>query len=124
MLWYNTKHGEITMAAGTYDLIIDQGADFSLGLALTDGGVAVDLTGYSGRAQMRSKKSSAAIAATFVVTVTSEVGGTITMTLTNAVTAALSPGVYFYDLEIYTAADALVSKLLFGKATVREEVTR
>ena len=112
------------MAAGTYNLIIDQGGDFELGLALTEDGSAVDLTGFSGRSQMRVKPSSASITGTFVVSIVNAAEGTMSMTMSNSVTAALTPGKYFWDLEIFTASDAVVTKLLTGIVTVKAEVTK
>jgi len=111
------------MAAGTHDITIDQGSDFSMGLALTEQDLPVPLTGYSARAQMRAKVSST-VAGTFVCTITDAVNGEISMTMANSVTALLTPGVYLYDIEVYTAADAIVTRLLQGKATVRSEITR
>jgi len=36
----------------------------------------------------------------------------------------LAPGLYYYDLEIYTSGDAIVTRILEGKVTVDAEVTR
>lgn len=124
MLGYNIQHGEFKMAAGTYDITIDQGSDFTMGLALTELDAPQDLTGYSARAQMRAKVSSTTAAGTFVCTVTDALAGAISVTMSNTATTVLTPGVYFYDLELYTAADAIVTRILQGKAVVRAEITR
>ena len=112
------------MAAGKYNIIIDQGSDYTLGLTLVTSGIANDLTGYFVRGQIRVKKTSASITATFVAMIADASLGTIAISLTNATTKALSPGLYYYDIEIYKAADALVIQILQGTATVRAEVTR
>lgn len=112
------------MAAGTYNLVIDQGSDFGITLTLSEDGSAKDLSNYSARAQLRSKKSSTSVAATFTCTVIDASNGKIKMELTNSETAALSAGIYYYDLEIHTSNDANVTRLLEGKATVTQEVTR
>ena len=112
------------MSAGTYNLVIDQGADFAISLTLTEDGSAKDLSDYSARAQMRSKKSSSTVAATFTCTITDADEGKVKMSMGNSTTAALTPGVYFYDLELFTASDANVTRLLEGTATVTAEVTR
>ena len=36
------------MTAATYDLMIDQGSDFAVDLAITEAGSEKNLTGYSG----------------------------------------------------------------------------
>jgi hypothetical protein len=46
------------------------------------------------------------------------------MTMPAATTATVAAGMYVYDLEIYTAADATVKRLIQGSATVSPEVTR
>jgi hypothetical protein len=112
------------MAAGKHNIIIDQGADFSEEMVVKVDGVVKDLTGYFARGQMRSKETSVAVAATFDCTITDAVNGVLKRELDPATTTALVPGVYKQDLEIYTAGDASVIRLLYGQATVRPETTR
>jgi len=111
------------MSAASKNITIDQGSDWALELVIKDSGIVRDITGYSGRAQMRPTKTSTTLTATFTCVVTA-VEGKVVMSLPAATSASITPGVYFYDLEIYTAADAAVSRLLKGKATVDAEVTR
>ena len=112
------------MSAGNYNLVVDQGADFASTLHLKENGQAKNLSDYSARAQMRSKKSSGTVAGTFTCAVVDATNGKITMKMPNVTTKNLSPGVYYYDLELYTASDANVTRLLEGTATVTAEVTR
>jgi len=112
------------MSAGTYNLFIDQGSDYAIQLTVKEDGSAKDLTGYSARAQLRSTKSATDVTATFTCTVTDASGGVIKMALINSVTKDISPGVYYYDLELHTASDAYVTRILEGQATVSQEVTR
>ena len=44
------------------------------------------------------------------------------MAMAYGTTAAVSPGKYYYDLEVYTGS--VVQRLIQGNATVRAEVTR
>jgi hypothetical protein len=46
------------------------------------------------------------------------------MELSNAVSSAMSPGLYYYDLEIYSSGDAVVKRLIQGEITLNQEVTR
>ena len=41
------------MAAGKYNITIDQGSDYSLQLTVKENAVAKDITGYSVRGQLR-----------------------------------------------------------------------
>src|SRR5210317_744965 len=112
------------MTAANYNLLIDQGSDFAIQLTLSESGVAKDLTGYSARGQLRSKKISDVVTATFVCTVINPENGVLTMELANATTADIPAGLYYYDLELYTSGDYNVNRLLEGQATVSQEVTR
>ena len=112
------------MAAATYNLTIEQGSDYAIQLHLKEDSVNKDLTDYSARAQMRQKKTDASPAATFTCTVTSADEGKIKVALSNSTTTALTPGIYFYDLEIFTNGDASVTRLIEGQATVAAEVTK
>lgn len=113
------------MTAANYNLIIDQGSDFALNLNIKEAGVVKDLTGYLARAQLRSSKKSTTVAGSFTCTILSPAtGGNIKMELSNAISSAMSPGLYYYDLEIYTAGDGIVKRLIQGEATLTQEVTR
>ena len=112
------------MAAGTYNLVIDQGGDFSVQITMTETSVPVDLTGYLGRADIRSKITATSVVESFTIIITDPVNGVVSMALGNAESAALPAGIYYYNLEIYTAGDAIVLPLLRGKITIRPEVTR
>ena len=110
------------MAAGKYNITIDQGSDFSIQLTIKESGTAKNLTGYSARAQLRPSITSTTLSGTFTCTITNAAAGIATMAMGYAATAALVPGKYFYDLEVYTGS--VVQRLIQGNATVRGEVTR
>tara|TARA_B100001245_G_scaffold227575_1_gene204089 strand:+ start:2325 stop:2663 length:339 start_codon:yes stop_codon:yes gene_type:complete len=112
------------MTAANHNLTIDQGSDFVIDLVIKDEGVVKNLTGYSARAQMRITKSASTIAATFTCTVTDASEGQVKMELPNATSSALSPGKYYYDLELFTASDAIVARLMQGTVILTPEVTR
>jgi hypothetical protein len=112
------------MTAAVYNLVIDQGSDFAIEFTVAEAGTAKNLSGYSARAQLRATKSSSSVSATFTCTIPTPANGKINMTLPNGTSAALTAGRFFYDLEIFTANDTLVNRLLFGEVTVTQEVTR
>jgi hypothetical protein len=112
------------MTAATYNLTIDQGSDFAIDLVVKDNDVVKNLTGYSARAQMRNTKSASTVSATFTCTVTAATDGALKMELTNAVSSAISPGKYYYDLELFTDSDTIVQRLMQGTVILTPEVTR
>lgn len=112
------------MSAATFNIIMDQGADFAIQLTVSENESPKDLTGYSARSQMRVKKIDTAIAASFTCTIPNPTTGVILMEMGNAVTAGLLAGLYFYDLELFTAGDAYVIRILGGQVTVTQEITR
>ena len=109
------------MAAGKYNITIDQGSDFSIQLTVKEGDTAKNLTGYSARAQLRPTQTSSTLSATFTCAITNASGGVLTMSLPYSTTAGLSGGKYFYDLEIFTGS--VVQRLIQGNATVTANVT-
>ena len=112
------------MTAATYDLVIDQGSDFAIDLTITEGGTAKNLTGYSGRAQIRTTHAAASATASFTVTIVNAANGTMKLELQASTTTALAAGRYVYDLEIHTANDATVKRLIQGSVTINQQVTR
>ncbi len=115
------------MAATTYDILIEQGATFSQVITYKDKGVAVNLTGYTARMQVRSTLESA----TTIVELTTAnsrialggAAGTITLTISATDTAALTAGRGVYDLELVSGS-GIVTRLLQGVATISRNVTR
>ena len=110
------------MSAGTYNIKIDQGSDFSLQLTVQEDGTAKDLAGFSARAQMRPTIDSSTLTATFTCTVTDEENGIFTISLPYTTTTDIDVGQYYYDVELYTGATS--QRLIQGTATVSGEVTR
>ena len=115
------------MAATTYDILIEQGATFSQVVTYKESGVAVNLTGYTARMQVRSTLESA----TSVVELTTAnsritlggAAGTITLTISATDTAALTAGRGVYDLELVSGS-GIVTRLLQGVCTISRNVTR
>ena len=112
------------MSAGTYNLVIDQGSDFALDLVIKQGGTALNLSNYSGRAQLRTSVDASSVSATFSVTVTNAANGALKMQLPAATSSGISAGQYVYDLEIFTANDSIVKRIIQGDVTITPEVTR
>lgn len=104
------------------NLTIDQGASFSTTTTLTDtDGNPIDLTNYSGAAQMRKTYTSSS-AVTFNVSLGGTLG-TVVLSLSANATANVAAGRYVYDVEL-TDNTGLVSRVFEGIVTVNPNVTR
>ena len=111
------------MTAGIYDIVIDQGADFSVQLDLKNNGSAVNLTGFTAAAQLRPTPTSSTKSADFSINFTDRANGQLKLEMTNSTTAGLSPGKYYYDLET-TSGGGVKTRFLQGVARVTPNVTR
>jgi hypothetical protein len=106
------------------NILIDQGADYSTSLTVTeDDGTATDLTGYTGAGQIRKHYASAS-AYDFVVTFSADrSNGVVTLSLGRAVTETIEAGRYVYDVEITSSANNR-TRLVEGIATITPQVTK
>jgi hypothetical protein len=106
------------------ELTLEQGATFNSTITVRDDqGVAQNLTGYSARSQMRRSYYSSS-KKDFTVTVTSPAGGQITMYMSAANTANVTPGRYVYDVELEDNGTGDVTRIFEGIVTVLPNVTR
>jgi DUF4097 and DUF4098 domain-containing protein YvlB len=104
------------------NITIDQGTSFATTIDVTDEeGNIVDLTGFTGAAQMRKHYTSTAQTA-FTVAITSATGE-VTLSMSANVTNNVAAGRYVYDCELTDTAGT-VSRLVEGIVTVTPGVTR
>ena len=109
--------------ASISNIFIDQGADFTTTVTVTDSnGDAVSLVGYSAAAQIRKSYSSSTSTA-FTTSISNASGGEITITLSDTQTSALEAGRYLYDVLI-TASGGDKTRVVEGQVTVNPSVTR
>lgn len=113
------------MSAGRYNIIIEQGALFSLPLEVQNSdGSAMDLSGYSGRGKVRTDYDSSTVLASFTIG-TLDTTGIFTATIGATTTAAMTAGGAVYDIELVDFADSEnVIRLIQGKATITPEATK
>lgn len=103
------------------NLIIDQGTDYSTTITLTDDeDNVVTLAGYTANAQIR-KTYSSSNSVSFSTEIT-EAQGVITLSLTDAQTANITPGRYVYDVILTTGS--MTTRIVEGIVTVTPRVTR
>lgn len=104
------------------NLIIDQGSTYSTTINITDDDDApIDLTGYTGAAQIRKHFTSTANTP-FTVAV-GALEGAVVLSLTANQTSSLVAGRYVYDVEL-TSASGVISRVVEGIVTVTPQVTR
>lgn len=116
------------MLNGTFDIVAAQGKTFVLtSTYANDDGTPVNLTGYTGRMQVRASST----ADTVVVELTTANGrflipsptiGQVRFQITAADMAGLPPGNYVYDSELVNGA--IVEPFLSGNFEIRAEITR
>ena len=105
------------------ELNIEQYASFSVTINVgDDGGDAVNLSGYSAASQIRKSYYSSS-ANTLTASVTGIANGEITLSMTAANTANLTPGRYLYDLVI-TAPDQTKTRVVEGIVNVLAGITK
>lgn len=105
------------------NLAIDQGTTYSVTIGVADTtGSARDLTGYTGRAQIRRSYYTNSNVA-FTVSIDNPVDGEIILSLTSNQTSSLKAGRYVYDLELVSNTNT-VERVVEGIITVYPEVTR
>lgn len=113
--------------AVTYNVTIDQGADWFLNVTYDNpDGTPINLTGYTGALQLRSlPDDSVAVLSLSTgsgITITGATG-LVAIRATATQTRAIDEGIYYYDLEI-TSTTGVVTRLIQGQADVSPEVTR
>ena len=111
---------------GAFDITCFQGADFDQQFVVSQGGTALNWTGYTARMQVRDSSDATAV----LLSLTNGSGitlggtaGTIAVAVSNAQSAAISAGSYAYDLELISGSSA-VTRFLQGAFNVSGNVTR
>ena len=114
--------------SGIYNITCDQGATFKRTITWTNQArVPYNLTGYTARMQVRETTEASGILLE-LTTVNSRItlggaAGTVNLVVAADITAALTPGLYVYDLELVSGGGE-VTRLIEGNFNVRAEVTR
>lgn len=111
------------MLAAVTNLIVYQGSDFQTTFFVSnDNGSSFDLTGYEGESLIKKHYTSGTSTVMSVNINPPENTGSITLALSNAVTSAMTPGRYVYDVVV-TSPFGIKSRVLEGVLTVVEGVT-
>ncbi len=109
--------------AAFQELLIEQGASFSTTVNVEDtAGAAINLSGYSAASQMR-KSYYTSTNTTITATVTGNANGEITLSMTPANTANLTPGRQVFDLLI-TSPTGEKTRVIEGIIVISPGVTQ
>ncbi len=122
------------MAAGKYDMEIDQGSEYKLKIVLKNkNGSRKDLTGFTGKSQIRKKPSATTVNGEFVIIfIEPRINGEIELVLPASVSSAIKVGdtinddksQYVYDLEIYAPTTNVPLRVIDGLVRFSPEVTK
>lgn len=109
----------------TSNLVIYTGTDFDQTFVLEDtqSNSVMDLTGYSGCAQMKRYESSLKTA-DFTVTFSNDrTTGRVTISMNSTTTDGLKAGKYFYDL-LLNSPTGTTTRAVEGTVLVKKSITR
>jgi hypothetical protein len=117
------------VSAGKLNLVIEQGSTFEQRLVWKSDDVAVDLTGYTARMQIRATVAAADPPLLELTTGNSRIvlgttNGAILLTIDATTTAAITWRSAYYDLEMVAPVTGHVRRLLQGRVKMNPEVTR
>lgn len=111
------------MAPANLPLNIRIGDTETISVAIKDStGAAINITGRTYAAQIRTTTDAATALATFSCSIVSGAAGTLTATLSATTTAALTAGLGVWDLQ--ETNGTTVTTLLSGSVTISQDVTR
>lgn len=115
--------------SATVNLVIEKGSTLSHIFYYKDENrVAIDLTNYTARMQIRKKYNSTSFIAELTTgnggIIITPLEGKIELYLADTATSALTDTYGVYDLELVNSTSGNVTKLLRGTVTITEEVTR
>jgi hypothetical protein len=112
------------MSAASYDIVIEQGSDFLLGLQLKDAkDRPFDLTGITATAQVRENLKNALPLVSFDITFDSDrKTGKVTLFIPASITKELNFVSGFYDLK-FMSSTGLTKRIMGGKVVFSQEVT-
>jgi hypothetical protein len=109
--------------AATRDITIYQGDTYAHELRIKNSANAViNITSRTYTGQIRKKRNSDVIAATFTSSITDAANGVVVLSLLPAATANVTAGTYVYDFQ--ETNGSTVTTLITGTVTVIGEVSR
>lgn len=110
-----------TIMAATYNITVNQNADFRRAFQVKEDSVIVDITNYSFSGRLKSSFNDDSYV-DFNTSIENGTQGTFSINLTDTVTGSMSPGTWVYDV-IMTDDGGVKTRLLQGNAFLKQGVT-
>ncbi len=107
--------------AATYNITVNQNADFRRAFQVKSNSVIVDITNYTFSGRLKSSFNDDAYV-DFTTAIDNGAQGTFSVALTDTVTGSMSPGTWVYDI-IMTDDAGVKTRLLNGNAFLKQGVT-
>ena len=107
--------------AATYNITINQNADFRRSFQVKENSVILNITGYTFSGRLKSSFNDNSYV-DFTTSITDAAAGTFTVDLADTLTATMSPGTWVYDI-IMTDTATEKTRLMAGNAFVKQGVT-
>lgn len=113
------------MPAANYEMNIEQGVDFELPLVFSNGGVPMNLVGYSFRMQIRDYEGVVIFdgSTSNGKLLLNTSNSTLTINISSAETSSFNFEFAKYDLEMVTPTSK-VTRIIQGEVNLSKEVTR
>lgn len=113
------------MAAGKYNMLIQQGVSYNQTITLKDSitGTPVDISGCSAAAMIRGNYNDVEPAAIFTTFIGSGTDGAIQISLTPSQTSNIAIERGLYDIEL-TYPNGTKDRILQGNVVISKEVTK
>lgn len=108
------------------NLIIYTGTDFSQTFFLENdqSDSALNLTGYTGTAEIKRYQASSSVSANFIISFANDrTTGEVTLSLDSTVSGTIKAGKYYYNL-LLTNSGGTKTRVIEGTAIVKKSVTR
>ena len=111
------------MAVYVNNIIIDTGENFYIDYYLDNvDGTPLDLTGYTGKSEVRKHPDSVGAATTFSLTFVDRTNGRFRLSLSKQQTSTIKPGRYSYDV-MFTDSSNKKSIVVEGSVLAAQEIT-
>jgi hypothetical protein len=110
--------------AGSYNIVVDQGATWNLNFTVDTDGTPWNLTGYTFAMMVKESTASATPYLNLPTdgTVTMNSSGAVAVTVNATKMETLPAGRWYYDIEL-TSSGGQVTRLLEGRFIVNAQVT-
>ena len=109
------------MSAGKYNILIQQGVDYTQVVTMSTGGVPIDFTGATISGQIGDLDASTPIIASFTVVNEDLANGTFVLTIPASTTSTLSFTTALYEVIVQYPSGA-VDRLIRGNAVFSPKV--